>query len=186
MGMPISEWLKKNPKMNQALGQIMLPGEVISVLIEGAFKQLVIGTDRRIIVYKKGLRAGATLGSKVTSWEYKNITGIQLDSRMGSGTLMIRAAGEEAVKASYWANGKGSAQEAPNAIVFAAKPGNDIHQLVARLNQFVADAHAGVQQPPPSIDSPMEQLKQLGELHEAGVLTTDEFDRKKQELLSRI
>ena len=35
-------------------------------------------------------------------------------------------------------------------------------------------------------DSPMEQLKKLAELKDAGVLTPEEFDAKKAELLARM
>lgn len=35
-------------------------------------------------------------------------------------------------------------------------------------------------------ESPMEQLKQLGELYKAGIVTAEEFESKKAELLSRI
>ena len=38
----------------------------------------------------------------------------------------------------------------------------------------------------PSSGDAMEQLRKLGELRDAGVLTPEEFDAKKTELLSRL
>lgn len=179
----IAARLDTMPKMRDLLNQSIEPNESVRILVVGAFNQLVVGTDRRILVLKKGLMAGATFGHKLSSWEYRTVTGIQLDTRVNSGILIIHAGGEEPIKASYWASGKGSAQEAPNAITFAGRPGADVQTAVAQLRQLVADAHSPSQSSTPN---PVAQLRALGELRDAGVITADEFEEKKQELLRRI
>jgi hypothetical protein len=40
--------------------------------------------------------------------------------------------------------------------------------------------------PPKASESPMEQIKKLGELRDAGLLSDEEFDAKKKELLDRM
>lgn len=55
-------------------------GERVEVVVRGVHGQLMIGTDRRVFVYKKGFTAGALLGKKVASWDYRNISGIQMDA----------------------------------------------------------------------------------------------------------
>ncbi len=40
--------------------------------------------------------------------------------------------------------------------------------------------------PAPAASDPMEELKKLGELHTAGVLTDEEFNTKKAELLAKM
>lgn len=92
-------------------------------------------------------------GSKVTSWEYRNITGIQLETRMNRCSLVIRTAGEESVDPSYWATGKGSAQQAPNAILFSGKRSKDVQAFVARLRQLVTDARTPAQQASAAVES---------------------------------
>lgn len=47
-----------------------------------------------------------------------------------------------------------------------------------------AAAPAAATAPPPAAGSKMEQLKQLGELRDGGVLTPDEFEREKQKILA--
>jgi hypothetical protein len=42
------------------------------------------------------------------------------------------------------------------------------------------------QQPSNVASDPMEDLKKLGELHQAGVISDEEFEQKKKELLSKI
>ena len=40
--------------------------------------------------------------------------------------------------------------------------------------------------PKPTVDDPMQQIRRLGELHDAGLITSEEFETKKAELISRI
>ena len=42
------------------------------------------------------------------------------------------------------------------------------------------------QQQAPAAQSPTEQLQQLGELHKEGIITDQEFEEKKKELLAQI
>jgi Short C-terminal domain len=176
--------LAQMPKMKQLLDQSIDPGEKVEILIVGAHSQIVVGTDRRILVLKKGFMAGATLGHKLSSWEYRNVTGLQLDTRANSGILIVHAGGEEPIKSSYWATGKGSAAEAPNAITFASKPSAEAQAGVAQLRKRVAEAHAPQQSA--SAPDPVEQLRKLGELRDAGVISSEEFESKKRDLLDRI
>ncbi|WP_137291287.1 SHOCT domain-containing protein [Natronorubrum halophilum] len=60
---------------------------------------------------------------------------------------------------------------------------------VGRSGRTVAaDALATIQQRlgDPETDDPIERIEQLAELHERGILTADEFEAKKRELLDRI
>ncbi len=47
-----------------------------------------------------------------------------------------------------------------------------------------AAAPAAATAPPAAAGSSIEQLKQLGELRDSGVLTPDEFEREKQKILA--
>jgi hypothetical protein len=47
-----------------------------------------------------------------------------------------------------------------------------------------AAAPAAATAPPAAVGSSIEQLKQLGELRDSGVLTPDEFEREKQKILA--
>lgn len=183
----MTDALDRYPKLRTALAPALQAGEAVKVVVEGAYSQFVVGTDRRVIVYKRGFMAGATFGNKLTSWEYRNITGIQLDSHMASGVLIVRAAGEEKIQASYWASGKGSAKQAPNAITFARKPNAEIQAAVAALRQLIAEAQSGAAPAAgPAASDGIEQLKQLAQLRDSGILSADEFEAKKREILARM
>jgi hypothetical protein len=125
--------------------------------------------------------SGNTFGGKTSSWEYRNVTGVQLTTGAMSGALVIRAAGEDSVNATYWGSGKGSAQESPNAITFSTKPSQGVQQLVGELRQLVS---AGQRSPSDvATTSLTDQLRELGELRESGVLTEEEFLTAKGKLL---
>jgi hypothetical protein len=186
MGTTVDDFLNQNRKLRDAVNAIVEPGERIEVLIKGAWQEYVLGTDRRIIVFKKGFMTGSTFGSKVSSWEYRNVTAVDLRSNMMSGVLVIRAAGADDVDASYWAQGKNSASNAPNAITFSKKPSKEIEALVARLRQLVTEKQRAPLAQEAVAESPLEQLKKLGELRDAGVLTPQEFEEKKRQLLDLI
>jgi len=184
---PLKAWMTRHPKVRESLERILEPGESVEVVIAGAFNQFVVGTNRRVVVIKKGLMAGATFGGKLASWEHRTITGVQLDTHIATGVLIIRAAGEEPVNASYWAEGKGSPSHAPNAITFSKRPSQAVQDGVAKLRQLIAQAHQPVAAPESAaIADPLEQLKQLGALRDSGILTTEEFESKKAELLGRL
>jgi hypothetical protein len=53
----------------------------------------------------------------------------------------------------------------------------------AQQEQQQAYQPAPVQEQPAAQVDPIQRLKELGELHEAGVLTDEEFSREKQKLL---
>lgn len=59
------------------------------------------------------------------------------------------------------------------------------HQPTRATETAAASPTAGPGTPSASVDA-MAQLKQLGELRDAGILTADEFESKKAELLRRI
>lgn len=60
------------------------PDEVIRIVVQGGGAQFMVGTDRRVFVWKKGWLAGATFGQKLASWDYRNITGIHMNTGLVS------------------------------------------------------------------------------------------------------
>ncbi len=56
----------------------------------------------------------------------------------------------------------------------------------SRRMNAAAGAAQSQQSPAQEGSDPMEDLKKLGELHQAGVLTDEEFESKKKDILSKI
>jgi hypothetical protein len=178
-------------KANQALDNNLAPGEPVLVVITGPSNQAIIGTDRRVFVYKKGFMAGASFGSEMTSWSYRNLVGVQLHTGMMSGAVVLQGPGQSGVSTSYWKQGNDDPYKAPNAIP-VVRPWDQTQQGVARLRELVDAAHTQPAMSPSPLapssvgDDPMVLLAQLGELRDAGVISPEEFEAKKVEILRRI
>jgi Domain of unknown function (DUF4429) len=82
---------KLHSELNRELDVNLSPGETVEVIISGPSNQTVIGTDRRVFIYKKGFMAGAAFGFEMTSWDYRNLNGVQLHTGMMSGAVVIQA-----------------------------------------------------------------------------------------------
>jgi hypothetical protein len=116
-----------------------------------------------------------------------------------SGVLTIHPHVVDAAIARYGAAGHGSPQQSPNAISFATKPGSMVADRVEVLRGLVAAAQgapptspAAVGHPAPAVassaDTPGEiadEIRDLGQLRDDGLLTEEEFQAKKTELLER-
>ena len=121
----------------------LAPNERVEVVVRGVHGQRMYGTDRRVFVYKKGWLAGALLGSKVSSWEYRNITGIQIDRGAIYGVVVVHAAGIGSTAVRYQ-----SANKAENAFnvrhaIPVARIWDELEASVSKLRGLIADAQRG-------------------------------------------
>jgi Short C-terminal domain len=175
-------------KANEALDQNLAPGEEVQVIITGPSAQAIVGTDRRVFVYKKGFMAGASFGSELTSWDYRNLVGVQLHTGMMSGAVVLQAPGQTGTRTSVWQQGDSDPYKAPNAIPIN-RPYDQAEAGVARLRQLVHAAQDGRRATPaapaPAASSLVDEIKRLADLHAAGALTDEEFAAFKAQLLRR-
>jgi hypothetical protein len=56
---------------------------------------VIVGTERRAVVDKKGFMAGATLGRLISSYDYRNIIGIEAHIGMMDGAVVITPPGRD-------------------------------------------------------------------------------------------
>jgi hypothetical protein len=146
-------------------------GEQVERMAQGqrpddATAGLLVLTDKRLLYVKEGM-----FGHKTEDFPLDKISSVDWKSGMATGTLTVSAMGnEKKIKNLNKEDGKEMTDLLRNR-TFGA-------QQVAP----VADsAQAG--QPAPDIP---DQIRKLGELRDAGVLTEEEFEAKKNELLSRM
>ena len=179
------------------LNKVLEPGEQVLVIIVGAFRQAVVGTDRRLFVYKAGNQAGVMFSRKAKSWRYEDVADLRLDIGVKSGVLTVVPVVPDREILEYGRSGHGSSQQSPNAITFAGKPGTAVAARVSALLEMVAAAHrrrprvvpAPPEPTPPAVaagSDPTQMIRKLGELRDAGLVTEEEFQAKKAQLLDRI
>ncbi|QQQ80827.1 PH domain-containing protein [Saccharothrix sp. 6-C] len=142
-------------------------GEQVELMAAGAYgpgQGLVVLTDRRLLFVKDGI------GRQVTEdFPIEKISSIQWSSGMALGNLIVFASGNKAeIKNMNKKDGKQIADTVRNRLSSSPAP------VATRSKPAVAE---------PDV---FDQLRKLGELRDAGIVTTDEFEAKKRELLARL
>jgi hypothetical protein len=186
-GWPVAEPMGK--KETALLEQLLVPGEKVLGQVIGNFDQAVIVTDHHVCIVKTGLMAGQMFGGKSTAFDFKNIVGVEIRTGMIQGEFEILAAGL-ANNQGNTNNAKVEMAKSPNGIVFYKGEAPHFNALAAKIRERAgghslapASASASTQ----SHSHPtIEAIKQLAELHAAGILTEDEFTNKKAELLAKM
>jgi len=127
---------------------------------------LVVVTARRVVFLEEGL----AFRSRLEDFPYGRISSVQTEQSMLSGKLTIFASGNKAVIKNVYPKAR------------AVEIGDYVR---GRLAGEADAARSAPSTAPPSPDV-YEQLRKLGELRDAGVLTALEFEEKKAVLLARL
>lgn len=186
--MPI-DLSKLHPKAQQALKESLAPDETVQAyIIGGGKKAALIATDRRAFIFKTGVAAGATFGQKFGSFDYRNISGVQLHLGMLNGSVVLDIPGAAPVGSSYWGNGNNDPWKAQNAIPVSKS--KNLEAVVSSIRRLIMDFHARMNAPVAPAPAPERdiaaQIEKLGELRDRGLVTPEEFEAKKTELLARL
>ena len=154
------------------------PGAVAA--IDGANGQLVVYPDK-VRITRKGVRAkvfqGLFAGEKDI---YFSQIGSVLVKQAGYATL-----GYISFAAAGNVQRRGHVLDAvndENTVSFGRKV---TPQFLEGVRQYI-EARTRTPAQTTATPDPMDQLKKLSELHDAGVITDDEYEAKRQELLARI
>lgn len=153
------------------------PGEQIQATCEGYIGDLMgkgknaqhngslVVTRERVVFYRKGF-----FGEIIESIPLKSITSIERRSMLGIRTVALHTSHD--------------------ALTFKTVSEIDEHLVLQAIEEGRASgASASGNVPttaPAAASTPVQVLKQLGELRDAGLLTQQEFEAKKAELLQRI
>lgn len=170
-----------NEKARQAINRALEPGEQVVLSIAGEAGSALVGTERRVFVFKKGAVSGSMFSKQLNSWDYANISGVEVKQGMTTHAVVVQVPGVAPVtKFGRFANGPDSVWEAPNSIM-ATKTGVD--QAIGTLRRLIGDHQRTSHVRESHHSDPIDQIKRLGELRDQGLLTEDEFQSKKRQLL---
>lgn len=143
------------------IGEVMGKGD--KTQHNGAF----ILTNQRACFYRKGF-----LGEVFETMPLSKITSVETKSFMGHRILNIHTSHDELKFKTF-----------EDKALF-----KKVHDRIEALRdgEPTSVAASAPTPQPASSDGPIEQLKKLGELRDAGILTDAEFSAKKEELLARL
>ncbi len=121
----------------------------------------LIVTNVRVVFYRKGI-----LGEVIESIPLDKLTSVERKSTMGHHTIRMHTSHDD--------------------LEFKTFDKQKLEALVQVIESRMAKANATSTESSSNNQHPLEVLKKLGELRDAGVITTEEFEAKKREILSRV
>jgi hypothetical protein len=187
----VSEMAKLEKLLEQAKAHLD-PGEQVLAAIQGSYETKLMGSDTvrsgilvatqsRLVFYAKKMG-----GYDLESFDYGKISSFEQSKSMMGHSVSFFASGNKVHM--KWISDQAAMQVFVNTVKSnlhggpqATIPGTNVAQ------QGVAAQPAPPLAPSASPDEDiMGKIRQLGELHEAGILSAEEFSTKKAELLARL
>jgi hypothetical protein len=145
-------------------------GETVRQMTTGTYGKgtgLVVLTDWRLLFVQDGLMSQTT-----EDFPLDKVSSVQWSSGMFLGNIMIFASGNKSeIQSVNKEDGKEIVDKIRHRL---AAPGEPTGSPSAPTSQASA------------VPDPIEQLRRLGELRDAGVVTPEEFEAKKADLLGRL
>lgn len=169
MGAKMADFSRKQQKQIDRAAEVLQPGEVVLDVTTGMIevarmgsktsrKGAILVTDRRVILYAKKMG-----GYEMYDHVYGLLTAIDYKKGMMYGRITLAASGAEARVSQI--------------------PKDDVERIAKAMRERIAEAH---EQGKPGTGAPVnaaDEIRKFGELHDAGILTDDEFTAKKKQLL---
>ena len=166
---------------NKILKDNVLDGEEIVDFIKGMQGEAIVLTTKRLLMLKWGFMTGNTWSGKCTTFDFKNVTGIEATNSVMSGQIQVNTPAHQNTTKSYWAtDDKENALHTNNIVTFGINDMEKAKAFVKTAREAVsATTNSGSQ----ASDSEYDQLEKLMELKKKGVITEDEFNKKKAKIL---
>lgn len=184
-GWPMVEPLPK--KEAALLASTLTSSETILGQLVGQYHQTVVATASRLIVAKSGMMVDSMFGGKCTSFDYANITAVEIRTTLAQGYFEITAGGMTLP------NAKGleksiRQQELPNVVTFYKSERERWDLFAGKVREISYAMRSGTPSSKATATNASipEMISQLAQLHEAGILSDEEFAEKKADLLSRM
>jgi hypothetical protein len=140
-----------------------------------------------VTIRRKGFLARATVGKGEKRIPVGSITAVQWKPAGGlvNGFIQFTIGGGNETRSRFGAQTMDAVHD-ENSVIFVKSQMRAFEALRAEIEQAIAARHAPVVQTTPAAPDPLAHLKQLAELHAAGVLSDNEFNTKKAEILGRL
>jgi methyl-accepting chemotaxis protein len=165
-------WTFGGKREIRSLHRYVNDNEVVAFIAQGTYHErqgIVVLTNERLLFVYDGW-----LSQQLEDFPLEQITAVATKAGLSSGDLTVRT---------------GGAGETIKSII-----NSDLHALTDRLRSLIGGSERQLQASTPQQSAPsnpstnevLEQIRRLGELHDAGILTNEEFQAKKAELLARL
>jgi hypothetical protein len=171
--------------LEAALRQALSSGEQVFVKLRGTYKEALVCTSSRVIIFKAGWMTGQLFGTDMFQCPYSNVAGAQVNFHLLTGYFELSAGGMQNSPKSFWNSDKNvNAAKATNCVSIA---GRDRADRFSRACAFIMQRVSGGAGAGGSAGGDvLDTLERLTKLRDAGVISAAEFQAKKVEILSRL
>lgn len=159
-----------------------IPNETVLATAVGIAGDFLFVTNKKIVILKKGFATWATgsFGLKAKSHQIATITSIDIAKGLMFCDLEIVSAGSR----ERYTGGFDASAISQNVFQFEKRYYSEITAIVNEIRNLI-DEYRTIATSNSTISIP-EQIKKLHELYEQGILTKEEFDEKKKDLLQKM
>lgn|SRR5487761_1106598 len=167
------------------LNQNLSNDENVLVKLQGEFGQALVLTNKRLYVVKWGMQANQTFGGKCIAYEYRNITALEIRKKMVTRYVQILTpATQSNISTSVWdkdINGNNATASDSVVTYNNDKKKDALFQEAINLGrQFMNQAHVATAS---TQTDEVDKLERLAKLKERGLITQEEYQAKKRQLL---
>jgi Short C-terminal domain/Bacterial PH domain len=154
-------------------------GEEVRVLLEGVRAQCLAATDTRLMVIKTGASAGSVFGGKMCkTFPFEHVTSVDCSKGMMTGRFQVSAAGTHENRGSYLTD-----FSAENVVNFKSGHYGKFQAATSAIRDLMERHRQSLAAPAGPAPSAADEILKLSQLKDAGVITQEEFDAKKRQLL---
>ena len=170
-------------ELSELISSVEETGEKVLIAIRGSFREYLICTNKNVYIVKKGFMTGHFLGKGNFHIPYNKITNVEIDMHLLSGYFEISTGGLENKRLNYWSsNDNENPAKQPNCISLNKVVLSDFEK--ARdfiLNHEDETKNVGIIKNEKSIP---EQIREYKQLLDDEIISKEEFEEKKKELLA--
>lgn len=158
--------------------------DTVRFCIQGLASQAIIALEDRLLVIKPGWEAGASFGARVTSFHYRDITGIEVNTGLSMGVVEINTPSYQGGGTKdYWSTRPDhDPRRVSNCIPIYKRHLAKYKPHLAELERLIQETKEDHRTPTSGVSIGSE-LEKLAGLRASGVLTDEEFQQAKSRLL---
>jgi len=170
---------KLGGKIKKSFEDNILKDEKVDAKLQPHRGEGIVVTDKRVMIIKAGMvSAAGFFGANCKSFYYNQITSVDLRLGIMGGHIQLTIAGGTDVK------GKGilDVGQAENAATFTVDYKNKMKKVAEIIRERVQNSQSQGSAPQQT-KGVAEEIKGLADLKKEGIITEEEFNKKKKDLL---
>ncbi|MCI1986940.1 MAG: SHOCT domain-containing protein [Lactobacillus sp.] len=188
-GIKISNNALMVPELFAAASQVIQPDEILTIVLKGMFKELLVVTDKALYINKSGYMTGHLVGQGTFALPLTAITNVSIDFHMMSGYFAVSAGGIQNTQKDFWSSdSRMDPAKSPNTVSVGANTKDDFARAVQLINTTLIPNARNPQVNAPKVKpqnslTRYDELVKLKELLDADIITQADFDAKKKQIL---